>query len=461
MARRTRKGRSPRTVDSAAGARSTAPMTAAPSSPSPIESARAVALDILGAVLGDRRPLDEALAGHGDLARLDTRDRAFARLLVATTLRRLGQIDGLMEHCLERPLGAKAGRIRGILRLGICQLVFLGTAPHAAVDGAVSLVGKNRPFRGLVNAVLRRIAREGASGGQALVAGHDAARLNTPDWLWQAWTEAYGETTARAIAEAHLAAPPLDFTVKAEPAAWAARLDAQPLPGGSLRRPLGGAIEDLPGYDDGAWWVQDAAAALPARLLGEVAGATVIDLCAAPGGKTAQLAAAGARVVAVDRDKGRLTRTRKNLNRLGLDAETVRADAVTWRPPSPAPFVLLDAPCTATGTIRRHPDVARLKQAGDVERMTVLQGRLLDAAYPMVAPGGVLVYCVCSLQPEEGPEAIAAFLSRQPEMVRESVTVEGLAEAVTERGELRTLPCHWPQWGGLDGFYAARLRRRV
>ncbi len=438
------------TVDSAAEARYTAPMNSA-------ISARAIALDILGAVLGDKRPLDEVLADHDDLGRLEARDRALARLLVATTLRRRGQIDALMSHCMKRPLGAKAARIRDILRLGICQLVFLGTPAHAAVDGAVSLVGLNRPFKGLVNAVLRRISREGAD----LTANHDAARLNTPDWLWQAWTTAYGETTARAIAEAHLVAPPLDFSVKTGPAGWAARLDAQQLPSGSLRRPLGGAIEDLPGYRDGAWWIQDAAAALPARLLGHVADEIVIDLCAAPGGKTAQLAAAGAKVIAVDRDKGRLTRTKKNLARLGLKAETIRADAAIWRPPVPAPIVLLDAPCTATGTIRRHPDVARLKQAADVERMTVLQARLLDAAYPMVAPGGVLVYCVCSLQPEEGPEAVAAFLARQPEMARESVTVEGLDEAVTALGELRTLPCHWPDSGGLDGFYAARLRRRV
>lgn len=438
------------TVDRTAEARYTAPMDNA-------ISARAIALDILGTVLGDKRPLDEVLAGHDELGLLEARDRAFARLLVATTLRRLGQIDPLISHCMERPLGPKAARFQNILRLGVCQLVFLGTPPHAAVDGAVTLVGLNRPFKGLVNAVLRRISHEGTD----LTANHDVARLNTPDWLWLAWTTAYGETTARTIAEAHLVAPPLDFSVKADPAGWAARLDAQQLPGGSLRRPLGGAIEDLSGYSAGAWWVQDAAAALPARLLGHVADEIVIDLCAAPGGKTAQLAAAGAKVVAVDRDKGRLTRTKENLARLGLKAETIRADAVTWHPPTPAPFVLLDAPCTATGTIRRHPDVARLKQASDVERMTTLQARLLDAAFAMVAPGGVLVYCVCSLQPEEGPEAVAAFIARQPEMAREWVTVEGLDDAVTPLGELRTLPSHWSESGGLDGFYAARLRRRV
>ena len=422
--------------------------------PSP-PSSRAAARDILDTVLGERRPLDDALAAHPGLGRMEPRDRGFARLLIATTLRRLGQIDALIDHCLERPLAPRAARLRNILRLGACQLVFLGTAPHAAVDGSVSLVGANRVYKGLVNAVLRRLARE----GEGLAAGHDAARLNTPDWLWRSWGAAYGEATARAIAEAHLAEPPLDFSVKADADVWAARLGATLLPTGSLRRPSGGAVTDLAGYAEGAWWVQDAAAALPARLLGDVAGETVIELCAAPGGKTAQLCAMGANVVAVDRGPARLARLEQNLARLGLAAETVRADAQRWRPAEPAPFVLLDAPCSATGAIRRHPDVARLKQPADVARLTALQDRLLDAAAAMLAPGGALVYCVCSLEPEEGPGRIAALLGRRPDLARESVTVEGLAEAVTSAGELRTLPCQWAESGGLDGFYAARLRR--
>ena len=246
---------------------------------------------------------------------------------------------------------------------------------------------------------------------------------------------------------------------KAHADIWAARLDATLLPTGSLRRPLGGAVRDLPGYAEGAWWVQDAAAALPARLLGDVAGATVIELCAAPGGKTAQLAAMGAKVIAVDRGPDRLARLVENLNRLGLAAETVRADAREWRPAEAAPFVLLDAPCTATGTIRRHPDVARLKQPADVARLAALQDRLLDAAAAMLAPGGALVYCVCSLLPEEGPARIAALLGRQPDLARESVTLEALPEVINDAGELRSLPSHLAESGGLDGFYAARLRR--
>lgn len=421
-------------------------------------TARACALDVLDAVLGDKRLLDETLADHAGLARLEARDRAFARLLVSTTLRRLGQIDALIAHCLDKPLSARAARVRQILRLGACQLAFLGTPPHAAVDGAVSLVGSNRAYKGLVNAVLRRLAREGAG----LAAKHDAPRLDTPGWLWESWRSAYGEATARAIAEAHLAEPPLDITVKRDPEGWARRLDARVLPTGTLRRALGGAVEDLNGYAQGGWWVQDAAAALPARLLGDVAGATVIELCAAPGGKTAQLAAAGAHVVAVDRSARRLDRLRQNLARLGLAAETIAADAIDWRPRAPARFVLLDAPCSATGAIRRHPDIPHLKTAADVARLAALQDRLLDAAYPMLAPGGTLVWCVCSLEPEEGPERIAALLERAPGLERVAITaseIGGLSELVTAAGDLRTLPCHLADRGGLDGFFVARLRR--
>ncbi len=427
--------------------------------PAPPRSARALALDLLDAVLGGGQPLDDAFAGHRDATRLEARDRAFARLIAATTLRRLGQIDAAIAQCLARPLPARAGAARHVLRLGACQLLFLGTPPHAAVDSAVALAGTHapRPFKGLVNAVLRRLARE----GRAIVAGQDAARLNTPGWLWESWRAAYGEGAGRAIAEAHLAEPPLDITVKADAAHWAARLEATVLPTGTLRRAAGGAVDEIEGYGEGAWWVQDAAAALPVRLLGEVAGETVLDLCAAPGGKTAQLAAAGARVIALDREP-RLERLAGNLARLGLDAELVAADAAAWRPSRPAGFVMLDAPCTATGAIRRHPDIARIKTPADVARLAAVQDRLLDAAAAMLAPGGTLVFCTCSLQPEEGPERIAALLARDSRLARAAVVpdeVSGLGELVTADGDLRTLPCHLADLGGLDGFYAARLRR--
>jgi 16S rRNA (cytosine967-C5)-methyltransferase len=426
-------------------------------------AARAAALHLLQAVLRRHRPLDEALAAHPGLATLAPRDRAFARLIVATALRRLGQIDAVLAGLTERPLPSRAAMAHDILRLGLCQMLFLDTPAHAAVDTAVRLAGASgaEAQSGLVNAVLRRVARE----GRERLANLPVTR-NLPDWLWRSWTLAYGDAAAEAIAAAHLQDPPLDLSVRSEPESWAGRLGAELLPTGSLRLSRRGederAVADLPGYTEGAWWVQDAAAALPARLLGPVAGRGVIDLCAAPGGKTAQLACAGARVTAIDRSAGRMARLRENLARLGLGARTVVADAASWRPREPADAVLLDAPCSATGTIRRHPDIPWLKRESDLPRLTALQDRLLEAALAMTAPGGTLVYCVCSLQPEEGPSRIAALLAAGAPVRRQPIAADeigGLAEAVTPEGDLRTLPCHWPERGGLDGFYACRLRR--
>ncbi len=432
-----------------------------------MSDARTVALDLLHAVLGRRVALDEALAAHPGLAALDGRDRAFARLLVATVLRRLGQIDALIDARMERPLAPRAARVREVLRLAVAQLVFLGTPPHAAVDRAVAaLGGRLAPFRGLANAVLRKIARDGAADAER----QDAARLNTPDWLWDAWSDAYGAESCRAIAEAHLGEAPLDITPKSDPESWAERLDARLLPTGTLRRAAGGAITDLPGYEQGAWWVQDAAAALPAKLLLAAldggTGRRVADLCAAPGGKAAQLAAAGAEVTALDISEARLGQLCRNLSRLGLPAECRVTDARRFVPDAPLDGVLLDAPCSGTGTIRRHPDIARLKSREEVARLLPLQSQMLDAAVRALRPGGVLVYAVCSLQPEEGRDQIAALLDRTPDLRRVPVRPSELgadaasfAPLVTEAGDLQTLPCHWPALGGLDGFYAARLIR--
>ena len=330
-------------------------------------TARHAALDLLGAVLRRKRPLDDAIDESPSMHQLSGRDRAFARLLVATALRRLGQIDELIALCLSTPLAPRAAVVHDILRLGIAQLMFLRTPPHAAVATSVDLA-HSRGFlshKGLVNAVLRRLSVEGAEH----VGAQDAARLNTPDWLWRSWSCSYGEETARAIATAHLKEAPLDLTMRADAAAWCDRLQGTLLPTGTLRRSAGGAVTALPGYAEGAWWVQDAAAALPARLFGDIAGREVVDLCAAPGGKTAQLATAGARVTAVDRSTRRLERLVANFDRLGLPIDAVAADALTWRPPHPMDAVLLDAPCTTTGAIRRHPDVPYLKAPEDVARL--------------------------------------------------------------------------------------------
>jgi 16S rRNA (cytosine967-C5)-methyltransferase len=428
----------------------------------PVPDSRTVAFEILAQVLERRRPLDQAIAAHEGFPRLEPRDRAFVRNLLATTLRRLGQIDAVLSRCLAHELPPRGRTVMQALRLGAAQLLFLGTPAHAAVDGSVRLADTRAlaSYKGLINAVLRRVAREGA----ALVADQDAPRLNTPGWLWRSWSGAYGEPLARGIAEAHLTEPPLDLSVRAEPQRWADALGGSVLPTGSVRRPaeLGGAIESLPGYADGAWWVQDAAAALPARMLGPVAGKSVIDLCAAPGGKTAQLAAAGARVTAVDRSAQRLQRVQANLARLQLSAELIAADAGSWRPDALADAVLLDAPCSATGTIRRHPDVLWQKRPEEVAALTAAQDRLLRAGAEMVKPGGLLVYCVCSLEPEEGAPRVAAIVESgavEPAPVRAGEIAGLPEEAMLSDGSLRTLPSQWRAFGGWDGFYAARLRR--
>ncbi len=418
--------------------------------------ARAAALAGLAHVLRDRRPMDEGRETVG----LEKRDRAFARLLLATLLRRLGEIDALLDRCIERPLPDAAAPVRDALRLGAAQLLFLDTPPHAAVNSAVALVRAYgwEGMAGLTNAVLRRIARDGRAWLSALNVG----RLNTPGWLWDSWRTAYGEDTAMAIAAAHLIEPPLDIAVKADPALWADRLGGAVVLGGAIRLSEAGLIEDLPGFAEGAWWVQDVAASLPARLLGDVGGKHVVDLCAAPGGKTAQLIAAGARVTAIDRSARRMRRLSENMARLKTEARTVVAEAETWTPDEPIDAILLDAPCSATGTIRRHPDAPYLKQPGDIAVFNQTQDRLLHAAVKMLPPEGVLVYAVCSLQAEEGPDRIAALLDSGAPLRRVPIApdeVGGLGAAITADGDLRTFPFHLAEQGGMDAFFAARLQK--
>jgi len=434
---------------------------------------REAALDILRAVLEERRALGDALRGHPGMPALSGRDQRFVRALVTACLRHLGQVDHILAQCLERPLPHRAREAHNVLRLGVTQSVYLGTPAHAAVDTMVTLATRRATaHKGLVNAVLRRIARDPASYKASAPAGI----LSLPDWLWQSWLVAYGEATATAIARQLQEEPPLDFTAKGDPGAWARPLDAVVMPGGTLRRqrraervtsddgaPLAAAIEDLPGYAEGAWWVQDLAASLPVKLLGAVAGLRVIDLCAAPGGKTAQLAAAGAAVTALDRSPQRLERVGENLARLHLKATLEAADVNLWARADNFDIVLLDAPCSATGTLRRHPDAAWIKQPEDIGKLGKVQDRLLAAAMRLLRPGGTLLYCTCSLQPEEGPLRVEAFLAQTPEAIRAPFAKEaipGLADIIDESGDLRTLPCHLAAAGGMDGFFAARLLRK-
>jgi len=414
--------------------------------------ARIAAQDVLSEVLRRRRPLDAALDAILPAAKLDPRDAGFARAIASETLRRFGQIDALLRRFIPKPPAPhRSGPTSEILLAGACELLFLDVAAHAAVDAANRLAARDKKavhFKPLINATLRRIARE----GREALAQQDI-HLAAPDWLWERWRDTYGDDTARAIIKAHLKRPPVDIALKdifEIPG-------AEVLPNGMLRLADPGRIEELPGYAEGAWWVQDFAASLPAHLLGDVNGATVIDLCAAPGGKTAQLAARGAKLIAVEREASRLARLRENLARLKLEATLVESDARDFQPETQAPFVLLDAPCSATGTIRRHPDLPWIKSAADINLCASGAGELLDAAAEMVAPGGTLVFAVCSLEPEEGPEQIAAFLDLRKNFTRKPLAgsdVFGMREALTQQGDLRTLPSL-----DMDGFYAARLKR--
>lgn len=414
-------------------------------------AARAEAVRLIGAVVEDGRGLSELTPPEA----LSPAERAFAAGRAAETLRRLGQADAVLKRFLRRAPPAPA---RDALRLAAVELFALAEAPHAACDGAVAAVkARGAPrLAGLVNAVARRLAAEGAP----VWAAQDAARVNMPGWLWGRLSSAWGGGAARGIGAAHLAGAPLDLTPRdpAEAEALARELGAEVLPTGSLRLRRPGQVTLLPGYAQGRWWVQDAAAALPVRLLGEVSGLRVLDLCAAPGGKTLQLAAMGARVTALDVSAPRLARLAENLTRCGLAAEVVAADALDWQAPAPFDAVLLDAPCSASGTGRRHPDMLRRRAGPDLALLTGLQDRLLDRAWGWLRPGGRLVYAVCSVLPDEGEARAAAFLARTPDA--RPAPAQGLpAELLDAGGALRTRPDLWAERGGLDGFFAAGFDR--
>lgn len=472
--------------------------------------ARRAATSLWQGVTRDYKPLDQLLAEDKNFTALAGRDRGFARAMAATALRHGGEVKALLGGFLSKPLPRSSGAAADILAIAAAQLLFMGLAPHAVIDCAVTLAKQDhqaKHFSGLINAVLRKLSTD----GPALLQGLDAARLNTPDWLWHDWQKAYGEATARAIAQAHRTEAPIDLSVKDEAALWAERLGGLLLPTGSIRlmapvtpdtacdsdeeSPSAGErlphpsmtpktgmtgygeaihpasphpvtpISELTGYQEGAWWVQDAAAALPALLFGRaLAGKTALDLCAAPGGKTAQLAAAGATVTAVDDSPSRLQRLRENLSRLNLKAEVLLADVLALPKSIQYDLVLLDAPCSATGTIRRHPDLLYLKSASQMASLVKLQRAMLTHAADIVKPGGTLVYSVCSLLPREGEEQMTWFQHQRPDFALVPVSasdIGGESGLVTPAGFLRALPSMMiGGTSGLDGFFAARFNRK-
>jgi 16S rRNA (cytosine967-C5)-methyltransferase len=432
-------------------------------------AARLAAAAILRDVTAGGHTLDELFAagvGLSRLAGLAPRDVALTRSIVTVALRRLGTIRqalaALLDSGLPRPV---ATQIESCLTIAAAQILFLDVPDHAAVDLAVRMMRldqKTVPYASLVNGVLRNLVR----GRDAILAGSAPLDQDTPGWLASRWRKTYGETVSQAIAAANRLEPTLDISVKSDSVLWAERLGATLLPTGSLRLSSHRPIAELPGYAEGAWWVQDAAAALPARFLNVTPGMKIGDLCSAPGGKAAQLAARGARVVAVDRSAERLKLLAANFQRLRLEAEVVVADVLTLNGFT-FDAVLLDAPCSGTGTMRRHPDIAWTKKPGDIAKLAALQARMLDKAIELVKPDGTIIYCVCSIEPEEGEQQILSLLRRNPDIMRRPILADevgGLSELLNENGELRTLPSHLPaedqRRAGLDGFFAAKLVRK-
>lgn len=427
-------------------------------SPLPGFAARKAAAELLSGVVDSHQSLGDQLSARKWIqGPLEPSERARAQSLATLTLRHLDRIDGFLARFLTRVPPRPA---LNALRLSVAEVHLEGIPPHAAVNGAVSLARlhpKSRNLTGLVNAVARRSAQ----------AGEQWAELPAPegqDWLSKKITQVYGEITARRIFAVQRTEPPVDLTPRdaASAVELAAMLGGNLLPTGSIRLKNPERISSLRGFETGEWWVQDAAAALPARLLGTCADQRVLDICAAPGGKTLQLSAAGANVTALDVSDRRLVRLRENLRRTGLDARIVAADALEWSPAGPFDAILLDAPCSASGTLRRHPDLPHVRGPDEIPKLVSLQRRLLDRAWNWLAPGGRLVYCTCSLLPEEGEAQIAAFLEREPEArcLPPDPTALGIdPDWLGDEPGLRLRPDYWSDAGGMDGFYAAVLHK--
>ncbi|RHZ94894.1 methyltransferase domain-containing protein [Cereibacter sphaeroides] len=407
------------------------------------DEARGMAVTLLDAVLGEGKLLSQALADLPGAAA--PAERARAQRLASSVLRHLGPADRLLAPHLRK---APPLTVRNILRLATVEMAADGAAPHGVVSSAVDLARRGRRTQhlaGLVNAVLRRIA-------PASFAGLPAQHL--PMWLRQPLVRRWGRAVVTAIEAVQAAPPPLDLTARPGLSA-----PGEPLPTGSFRLRAPGQVSALPGYEAGEWWVQDAAAALAVKLLDPQPGESVADLCAAPGGKTLQLAAAGARVTALDISEARLGRLRENLARTGLQAEVVAADLLTWQG-GPFEAILLDAPCSATGTIRRHPDLPFVKDGSELPGLVALQAAMLDHALGLLAPGGRLVFCTCSLLEEEGEAQLAALLERHPELTVERPALPGVEPGwIGAEGGLRLRPDLWAEAGGMDGFFMARVRR--
>ncbi|MGO4623314.1 RsmB/NOP family class I SAM-dependent RNA methyltransferase [Ensifer sp. 2YAB10] len=452
-----------------ASAKSKKPAAAPRGPEKPGLRARQAAAKILAAVIDRKTSLDGMLDNeHGNPAyrELNEPDRALVRAILNSALRHLPRIQAAINSLLQTPLPEGARALEHVLAVAAAQILYLDVPDHSAVDLAVEQAQgdpRNRRFANLVNAILRRLSREKDA---ILESVRDLPAM--PDWFFERLVARYGAEPAQQIAEAQLTPAAIDLSVKSEPAGWAERLGGTVLPTGSVRLgAFSGSIPSLAGFDEGTWWVQDAAASIPARLFGDLAGKRVVDLCAAPGGKTAQLILAGAEVTALDQSGSRLRRLRGNLKRLGLEAETKEVNMADFQPETLFDAALLDAPCSSTGTTRRHPDVLWTKGPEDIAKLAALQERLLRHALTVVKPGGIVVFSNCSLDPLEGEEVVERVVGSGAAYERIAISAAdwpGLEDAITPLGEMRTtpamLPLDAPFASGLDGFYAAVIRRK-
>jgi len=426
-------------------------------------SARLVAAHALVGVLNKQLQLEAALSKQEAHSQLSGRDRAFARLIAATTLRRMGQIDGALRPFLKQ---LPPALVHNLIRTGVAQMLFLDTPPHAAVGETVAVLkmrANTKGFAGMANAILRRVSERGAVLSAAV-----APQENIPSWLRKSWERMYGRSEMRRMTKQLLLDPPLDISVKEDPESWAERLGGTLLPTGTIRLKDIGDVTALLGFDEGAWWVQDIAASIPVKIAGEIKGKSVLDVCAAPGGKTLQLAAGGAHVTALDRSEQRLARVSENLKRAQLEAKIVVSDALEFIPEEidgaeqAYDIVLLDAPCSATGTYRRHPDVIYNKSHNDIRALVKIQDALLKRAAQWVKPGGTLIYCTCSLQIEEGEERAEKFLQIMPEFrlipVSDKIQSE-MPGCISSEGYFRSRPHVLAEFGGMDGFFSVTFER--
>ncbi|MEP4291248.1 MAG: transcription antitermination factor NusB [Rhizobiaceae bacterium] len=437
---------------------------------------RIAATILLTRVIDDQRSLDGLLDtrhGPAQFRDLSDADKALARAIVTVALRRRCEIDFALSKVLDRKPPKNARQLIHTLHVAAAQILFLESPDSAAVDLAVTALRNDKRstrFAGLANAVLRRLSRE-KSDILADRSDEEIALLNVPPWLSKRLRKQYGRERLAAIASQHMLEPVIDLTVRSQPKIWADRLQGQHLFGNSIRVQQPGKIESWPGFEEGAWWVQDAAASLPVHLFGDCTAKTALDLCAAPGGKTAQLIAAGAHVTALEASKPRLQRLSSNLQRLQLEAACIEADMMEWQPDEPFDLVLLDAPCSSTGTIRRHPDVQWSKSPDTINALAQLQYEMIERAAQFVKPGGTLMFSNCSLDRAEGEDVFARILAAdcglQPNPIDQSECFD-LAEVINRQGTLRTLPCHLqstsseklaPPMTGLDGFFCARFTR--